>query len=187
MAVSFCLVCGKTNFLGRTCPSCYKKNLPERLVVGFCYKGLVKKLIMDAKYSDCQANLQEISVKLAKLISDQIEIETIITYIPLTREKERFRGFNQSRVIAKVVAGELGIRCESLLKRRHKDYSQVEISTKSSRLANVKGVFTLGSIPIGTKKIILIDDVTTTGATLLEASKVLKKACKKVVCVALAH
>jgi len=184
----FCLVCSKANFLGLTCPACLTKNSPRQLIVRFKYSGLVKKMITVAKYEDYQACLVEISQELAELIKKKLDINgLVVSSIPLSPARQRLRGFNQAEIIAKTIADCLDLEYRPFLRRKNQQ-SQVEANSRKARLQNIRGVFLLVSKQPIRSNVLLIDDVTTTGATLLEASRALKKVCKgKVICAVLAH
>ena len=116
----------------------------------------------------------------------------IVIPIPLSKKRLIERGFNQAALIAREIArlggGTLALDETSLRKIRHTD-SQVSIKDKKKRLKNLEGCFALvRPDTIRGKTIILIDDVVTTGATLAEAKKVLRKAgARSVQAYAVAH
>jgi ComF family protein len=95
--------------------------------------------------------------------------------LPLARKRLAERGFNQSALLAELAAKELGIGYapHGLLKVR--DTPPQAGLDRAARLKNVRGAFDCGESLAGLR-IALVDDVMTTGATLSEAAKVLKKA-----------
>ena len=96
---------------------------------------------------------------------------------PLVKKKLRKRGHNQAELIAKELSGDI---CADVLFKKFHTKSQVEVKDKEERLANLAGSFGITKPEIiRGKKIILIDDVRTTGATMSEAKKVLKLAGAK--------
>jgi ComF family protein len=101
----------------------------------------------------------------------------VIVPIPLHGEKIMKRGFNQSELIAKEIGKEFGIKVVNALKRVKNTPPQIEMKNDMAREENLKGAFAID--PIGysvlAKDLILIDDVLTTGATIREAMKVLRK------------
>ena len=186
---SFCLVCKKSNFLGNVCSSCRSRQSPDRLVIGFAYEGAVKKMIGIAKYDDYFTCLDELSEELAIRLKLFLKGDNfVVCPVPLSPRRLRHRGFNQADIIARILSQELSLEHQNLLGRIDHEFSQVQMQSKSARLRNVKGVFYLLSRSAACENIILVDDVTTTGATLLEASKILRKICKgKIICAVLAH
>jgi len=95
--------------------------------------------------------------------------------VPLHIRRERWRGFNQSQLIAEKLSDKFGIEidCHGLKRVKH-GKAQAKLS-KSERWENIKGSFFWEKESLSGRNIILIDDVVTTGATLNEAAKVLKE------------
>lgn len=101
----------------------------------------------------------------------------LVMPVPLSKKRERKRGFNQSEMIAEVFAKNLGLPIETKVLRRHKNAKpQSEIQGWERRRENVRNCFSVTApAALKGKNVILIDDVTTSGATLLEAAVTLKK------------
>jgi ComF family protein len=94
----------------------------------------------------------------------------IVLPVPLHRARERERGYNQ----AELIASELGIRVASrLIRRRKKTITQTGLS-RSERSKNLAAAFELRG-DAAARRIILVDDVFTTGATMNELSRLLKR------------
>jgi len=95
--------------------------------------------------------------------------------IPLYKIRHRTRGFNQAELLAKEIANYYNLPLEiNLLKRIIPTEPQANIKDDEKRKTNIKEVFNVGPAAVQGKNIILIDDVSTTGATLTEAGKILK-------------
>jgi len=166
-----------------------KRGGLDDLFVATEYKNfLVKKLILAFKY---QPFAREIAKDLAKLIEIHLKLiekeksfsDFVLVPIPLSKRKLRWRGFNQAEEIAKEISKFLKIPLISdCLIKTKETLSQVELS-EMERKENLKGVFKIkGKEKIKDKKILLVDDVFTTGTTLTEAAKVLKEGgAKKVI------
>ena len=100
----------------------------------------------------------------------------VVVPIPLSSARERTRGFNQAELIARSLSKALNLSLVPALKRIKTTKPQAELKSKAARLANIASAFTLSNpATILNQNIILIDDVYTTGATILEAVRVLKK------------
>jgi ComF family protein len=113
----------------------------------------------------------------------------IVTPIPLSAKRARARGFNQSTLIARPFAAALGIPFEEhLLARIQHRKPQSDTEDIFERRENIKGCFALApGADVADKKIVLIDDVTTSGTTLTEAAHVLKNGgAKKIIALACA-
>jgi ComF family protein len=128
------------------------------------------------------------------LLKHGLPIPDFIVPVPLHPRRLRWRGFNQSLLLAEKIAEELipplKIRVLNALKRQKYNRPQVEISNYSERFENVKDVFSLGgdSPEVRSKTILLVDDIATTGATLEKCAKALKEAgAKKVFAVVVAR
>jgi ComF family protein len=115
----------------------------------------------------------------------------IVAPIPLSPQRARARGFNQSALIARPFARALGLPLsEDLLTRIHHRKPQSDTEDIFERRENIKGCFALadaGATAAGGKKIILVDDVTTSGTTFAEAARVLKSGgAKRILALAVA-
>jgi ComF family protein len=105
------------------------------------------------------------------------EIEAdIVTSVPLSKRRLRLRGYNQAELLAKTIAHGLGLPYQELLvrKRHVKEQSRLK---REERLTNVLGAFApIDGLDLGGKRVLLVDDVLTTGATTSECSRALLKA-----------
>ena len=97
--------------------------------------------------------------------------------LPLSKRRERERGFNQAELIANAFARQTNIPIvtNAIIRTRHTK-PQSEINNIDDRRANLANAFTPGPAPLPSRHILLIDDVTTSGATLREAARALKTA-----------
>lgn len=109
--------------------------------------------------------------------------------IPLSAKRERTRGFNQSFLIAEVVSKNIGIPViQNTLFRIKHTKPQSEIKEYGDRKKNIEGVFAVKNRNLSEKNILLIDDVSTSGATLKEAAKCLRAhGVKKIIALAAAR
>ena len=187
-----CLGCKKENEI--LCSDCLLKiNRPDTpylngVHIAANYQDTVlKKALWMLKYQ----GVKQLAKSLPEIVRERIwkKLETenwLVVPVPLSKKKLRHRGYNQ----AEMIAGELSanVRADILFKKFHTK-SQVEVKNKEERLANIVGSFEVRNPEtIRGKKIILIDDVLTTGATMREAKKVLKQAgAKKVMGVVVAR
>lgn len=186
---SICPVCGRSAFDGKTHPICRTKYTPEGLISFFRYSGVVKKAVKELKYryvSDLAGEFASL-FHLNQMIKVTDSSFTIVP-IPLHPERLRFRGFNQSEVLSGIISEKLHIPVRTdLLARLKKTAAQAELHKRKERLKNMDHVF--GSTQgVNGFRIILVDDVYTTGATMLDATKVLKQAgAKSVLAVTIAR
>lgn len=169
-----CIICDKEDIEG-ICNECNKKiTLCNRneLCIGY-YKGVLKELILQFKYNKNFA-AGEVLVQLIENKLINIEKEYYITYIPMSKLSFKQRGFNQCKYIAEELGFRNNIKVIETLKKIKETKDQKTL-TKQERFSNLKGSFALiDETCVKAKKIILVDDVITTGATLEEAIRVLK-------------
>lgn len=145
------------------------------------YEGLMEKLIYKIKFDGCYDIIDELVEKAMAKVELNLPNDTIITFVPMWKKKERLRGFNQSELIAKAIGKSVQHRVLHILEKVRDNRSQVGLGPRE-REENVKGVFStlkpsFNGEKLGFfKNVLLIDDVYTTGATMNECIKVLKKA-----------
>jgi ComF family protein len=118
---------------------------------------------------------------MTKEMADAVNIKykdvsfDIITYVPLTKKRLKKRGYNQSQLLANSLAEKLDITCLNLLNKIKETSSQRE-SNAVQRRKNLKNAFEIqDNVDIKDKIILLVDDVKTTGSTINECTKVLKR------------
>lgn len=177
--INSALFCGKCRArlpLGkRTC----HKDFPYVLGAATDYgNATVKNLIHQLKFNYIRGSARPLGKLLAKYASSlPIKLENfVVVPVPLSAKRFRERGFNQSELIAKIFSEKLGLSLETKALLRPK-YAKPQSEARGSaeRKENVRGCFSVsrGELIRG-KDIILIDDVTTSGATFLEAATTLK-------------
>ena len=178
------------------CPKCFNKieffecerylvnrmnhsNAFDEIVTLFKYTGMIKESILRFKYFDKPSYYRTFAKLLANRINkltDASKFDMIIS-VPLHKRKEYLRGFNQSKLISKALSRELGIPEKSSLMVRLKDTESQSLLNREKRLSNIKGAFkVVEPCSVNGKRILLIDDVLTTGSTINECAKALKDA-----------
>lgn len=145
----------------------------------------VQDLIHGLKFrriADAAVSLSETLVRYAEKALPLTSLKQhVVVPIPLSRERERARGFNQARLIADLFAKHFGFPMHvGALERIRNTGAQSELKSYEERRENVKDCFAvLEPEAVQGKRIILIDDVTTSGMTLYEAARTLKSAGAK--------
>ncbi len=151
----------------------------EALIYIFEYKEPINNLIITGKYlfmPEIFASLSNISFNAMDDRFKNIMKDFILCPIPLHKRRIRWRGFNQSTLIAKTLGDLLKIPCINLITRHKNTKTQKDLTAKD-RAKNMKNCFAINqklSLAIKAKNIILIDDVATTGSTLESAAHILK-------------
>lgn len=162
---------------------------PEGVRVPWSHEGPLAKAIHRAKYGEDPAVARSLGKLLGAELGDwQGEFDRVVP-VPLHRSRMAERGFNQSAELAKSVAKRLGARVDfSAVVRARATVSQTTLDV-AGRRANVSGVFTVrDGKRIAGQRMLLIDDVVTTGATLAELRAVVEAAgAQRVECVAVAR
>ncbi len=154
------------------------------LICAGVFAGPLREAIHKLKYEgDCP-----LSKPLAALLADSLaaapawsSMDTnppAIMSVPLHREKERSRGFNQSALLVQELHYITGWPCSSGLCRTHKTRPQVGLNLEERR-KNVSGVFAWQGSSPAPERVLLVDDVFTTGATIGECLLALRKAGSK--------
>jgi len=183
----FCPFCRPQKIVldGQTCTFCKRSQKLKGLFSASSYKDfIVKRLILQFKY---EPFVKELSQPLSSLILQHFRMLDhppvffrdktgfVLIPVPLHRRKLKWRGFNQAEEIAKRLSLVLKIPLiPDVLFKIKETQPQVEL-TAEMRKENVKGVFVCrNENSIKNKKILLVDDVFTTGATMEECARVLK-------------
>lgn len=194
----FCTGCQKAAIGGLTHPGCKTTLALEGVFSSLAYTGIVKKLVYQFKYKPHLTNLQIILTDLLYEGLIQKEVfykllreETILVPIPLFGRKKNKRGYNQAELLAKGLGQKLGSEVLDILQRIKNTKTQVGLS-QLERKENIKDAFAVKKSYQKQLKqyqqVFLVDDVVTSGATLKEAAKLLKRAgVSKVWGITLAH
>jgi ComF family protein len=165
-----CLDCRKTTLY-------FIQNLPV-----YEYKGIVRQAIMKLKFY----NKKRVARTLGILMADKIKQMTslpkfdIITYIPLSKKRLAQRGYNQSKLLCSVIAEELNFPISENVLWKVKDTPPQSTLNRDERQHNIKNAFMVkDKYSIKDMIILLVDDIYTTGRTVNECSRLLKKAGAK--------
>lgn len=154
------------------------------------YRDGVRDCVHRYKFSPVPAYGRPLGLLMAQCVRDHGEIGgEVVTWAPLSRKRRKKRGFDQARLLAETVGKELGLPVEPLLVKTRETQRQSRLSEHSQRRANVLGVYEVpqNSAVLG-KRILLVDDVVTSGATLSSCAEVLRRAgAEEIWCVTLAQ
>lgn len=195
-----CPFCGKVQDVPGICPDC-EKDLPwipgaEALREGpgglrcagaVWYEKTVRDALLRLKFQGASEIAEPLGELIARCAAEQFggEFDTV-TWVPVSKKRLRKRGYDQSELLARSACRFWDIRPVRLLEKKVDNPAQSGIRDDAARRANVLGVYEAVGDVAG-KRILLIDDICTTGATLIECTRVLEDAgAEQVVCVAVA-
>lgn len=191
LAQSFCIVCQKISKSGGTHKQCRTPLTPDRLVCALPYRTpVVSEMIISGKYYFIPEVFSILGILCAQMLFSELKNHSTFTIcpIPLHNQKKKWRGFNQSEVAGKAMAQVLRIPLANLITRNKNTRTQKDLASEQRKL-NIENAFVCakeweGNLP---HSVLLIDDVCTTGQTLLEATRVLKQSGVEIVwCISLA-
>jgi len=168
--------------IGPVCGFCVKNSPPvERTVCALSYTWPATQLIHQLKF---QARLP-VSLTLGILLAESTTVpdrsgRQLMLPVPLSHRRFTERGYNQAREIARFASHHSGIPVADRLLCRTGDQLPQTALDRSERRRNIRGAFSLTRDVAG-QRVILVDDVMTTGATVFEAARTLKRAGAKTV------
>lgn len=187
-----CVFCDRVLENTDICDDC-KKNLPytkgdsiyqkfpfvDKCVSPLYYKDKVKDSIHRYKFYGCSAYFVRFGAIMEDCVENNLDCGSIhmISWIPLSKKRLHKRGYNQSELIGRDIAKRVGLPCGAVLKKTKDNKAQSTMRDFKQRSKNVVGAYSLADgIDVSGKCILLVDDVVTTGSTLSEAARVLKRA-----------
>jgi len=177
-----CLRCGcqlPEAEIAVSCQLC-SSQLPklERIRAPLIYQGKSREVLLELKYNKNKAMARPLGELMAdywRFFSSSKGRDYLLVPVPLSRKRQTVRGFNQARLLGEVVARERGMVIESLLVRKRDTPPLYHLNNRQRNLV-LQGAFQLPAekiIRVAGRKILLIDDIVTTGSTLNEAAGVL--------------
>ena len=172
----------------RECDICGDDSLP--LFAYGEYVDPLKEIIISFKFRGIQSAAALFAQKVSAQFAEAIAAlkPQVVVPVPLHPTRQYFRGYNQAELFARELAGQLDMECDTSLIRRVKRRRPQSRKNLRSRTRNIKGVFRATSEPNEPGRLLLVDDVVTSGATVREVCSVLTGAGHKVVAVvAIAH
>lgn len=157
----------------------------DKCVSPLYYKDIVRDSLHRYKFQSKTAYAEIYSCFMAKSIDENAVSCDIITWVPLSRKRKRCRGYDQAELLARDIAKIKALPCRRLLKKLRDTKPQSSTGGKEKRKANIKGAYApVDPQYIKDKRILLVDDIVTTGSTLSEAAKMLRAAGAAAVCCA---
>jgi ComF family protein len=173
-----CPHCGQPQSSGILCPSCAAKpSAMSSIRSTFRFEGAVRQAIHELKYRNLRAIAPTLATYLVAHLSQGTDVHDVVVPVPLHPQRMRLRGYNQAELLAREIGTAQGLLVSACsLRRTRAGASQARTSDMRERQRNVVDAFTCTDASISGKRILLIDDVCTTGATLEACAAALRAA-----------
>lgn len=199
-----CVFCGTVIDKSDICEEC-KKTLPftkgdsiyqkfpfvDKCISPLYYKDYVRRAVLRFKFAGCSCYSRRLGGIMSECAENNLDCGSIdmVSCIPLSRKRMHDRGYNQAELLAKEISKKVGVEYLPTLKKIRHNTAQSTIKDSKQRAANVIGAYrVIDAEEVKGKYILLVDDVVTTGSTVSECARILKKSgAKAVYCVTLAR
>ena len=197
-----CPFCGKVREERGICPVCRKalpwtegdqglRSLPGGTVCAapLWYEDLAREGLLRYKFQGISAAAEPLGELIAQCAAERFSgAFDVVTWVPVSRRRLRQRGYDQAQLLAESACRIWGVQPERLLRKITDNPAQSGLTEAAARRANVLGVYEPADPGrIQGRRVLLVDDICTTGATLAECARTLRDAgAVQVVCVAAA-
>ena len=199
-----CVFCGTVIDKSDICEEC-EKTLPftkgdsiyqkfpfvDKCISPLYYKDYVRRAVLRFKFAGCSCYSRRLGGIMSECAENNLDCGSIdmVSCIPLSRKRMHDRGYNQAELLAKEISKKVGVEYLPTLKKIRHNTAQSTIKDSKQRAANVIGAYrVVDAEKVKGKYILLVDDVVTTGSTVSECARILKKSgAKAVYCVTLAR
>ncbi|MBQ2895161.1 MAG: ComF family protein [Oscillospiraceae bacterium] len=155
-----------------------KTEFVPAVAVALCYEGNVRESLRRYKFGGRRHYAPFYAALMWEAVETQLDrpFDTL-SYVPLSRKRLRQRGYDQTRLLAEELGKILGMEPQPLLRKRRNVPAQSTMKTPAERRANISGCYAVvDAAAVRGKRILLVDDIFTTGATLSEAARMLRMA-----------
>jgi len=174
-----CRICYRRTwgeYINDTCMMCKaEKSYFSKLTSVYSYEGLVRGCVLRLKFH----KRTDLAPTIGKLMADKLDNRTdaeVIVPVPISKQRLRERGYNQSELFSKELSRRLNIPLQNKVLLKIKDTDPQSRMKLSQRCDNIKGAYKVVSDDIKGKRVLLTDDVTTSRSTLNECARMLTKA-----------
>ncbi|MSQ22801.1 MAG: ComF family protein [Dehalococcoidia bacterium] len=175
----FCFLCGQPGrLMMRLCPSCWERPLEiDGIRAPYRMEGAIRQVVHGLKYQYVRALAPDLGHLLSEFIAGSNLPADVLVPVPLHPRRERSRGYNQSLLLARETGKVVGLPVDDkALRRIRATPSQARSSSQKERRANVANAFAAETSLAEGRRILLVDDVCTTGATPEACAIALKEA-----------
>ena len=181
-----CAACREKVLLNTAPPRVEKGAFFDKAAAGLWYENDVRKAIHGLKYREKQSYARPLARVMAYTVRHKLEEDVdIITFVPTNAATLRKRGYNQAELLAQELASMLDVPCLPTLEKT-RDTNPMHGLRPEERRANVLGAYRLccSAETVAGKRVLVADDILTTGSTLSECARMLKTAgAVRVLCV----
>ena len=185
-----CESCGSALGMSGICFNCEKDFSFRSNIAFFEYNEPMREIIHNIKYNKKAYKMVVMASIMAECVNGKLDDYSdfdMVVPVPLHKHRLRKRGFNQADILAEKVSEITGVKIEPNICIRKVDTAPQSLIGSGSRRKNVEGIFDLKpNIGLNGKRVILVDDIFTSGSTLNSMSNMLKEVgAETVVCVTL--
>jgi competence protein ComFC len=162
-----------------TCANCAHRTIHfDAAVAAYRGRGIVRQIIHDFKYGR-QIHLRHLVARWLYAALDDERVRgrgfDLVVPVPLHPTRRRERGFNQASLLAEMLSGRISLPCKPVLKRVRYTTTQTALD-RAERMENLHNAFRLRkNTDVRGLRVLLVDDVLTTGSTLSECARILKR------------
>ncbi len=173
-----CPRCGIPQSTNEVCPGCLDHpGALDGMRSPYRFDGVVRQAVHKLKYQNLRALAEPLADLLADHVADASVTGSVLVPVPLHRRRLRERGYNQSALLARRLGERTGIPVSGdCLIRSRQTPPQARTASVSERRENVAGVFACRDQRLRGERVLLIDDVATSGATMEACAAALKAA-----------
>ena len=173
-----CPQCGIPQLNGTLCYRCVNRpSSIDGIRSPFRFEGAIREAVHQLKYHNLRAIAGSMALLLHRYLQENLLPGDVLVPVPLHPKRQRERGYNQSSLLAMELSQlqELPVDEKSLVREKY-TLPQARTTSLEERQRNIIGVFRCRGEGVKRKRVILVDDVSTSGATLNACAAVLKEA-----------
>lgn len=188
MGTNICQICGDPLVIPGICDRCRKELPPFTALRSFAeYKGPLREALHSLKFKNNLALSDTFSEMLIPLIRDLNWNFDLVLPVPMSKAKKRSRGYNQAAQIAYPISLAFQVPfSDDIISRKFETKSQIGLG-REERFKNIHNAFQGNSAKLLNKKVLLVDDITTTGATITSCARALQESgCERIYCITVA-